>query len=79
MAISENQPTDQLPPFNSNKFVVHKPTSVLVQSLGELVDRRGNLQTLPQDDLLALETDILGPLDETAKVTLGLNVLACDR
>ena len=30
-----------------------------------------------QDNFLALETDIFGPLDETGEVRLGANILAC--
>jgi hypothetical protein len=50
-------------------------SGVLVQNLGELVDGRRNLEALVQDLLLALKTDIFGPLDETRKIALGLNVL----
>lgn len=49
---------------------------VLVKSVSELRDSRGDLETLSQDDLLALETNILGPLDEASKVGLGLDALA---
>ena len=49
---------------------------VLVKSVSELRDSRGDLETLSQDDLLALETNILGPLDEASKVSLGLDALA---
>lgn len=49
---------------------------VLVQGVGELGDRGGDLQALVKDDLLALEADVLGPLDEAAQVTRGLDVLA---
>ena len=49
--------------------------SVAVQGVLELSDGRGNLETDAQDLLLALELDILGPLDETGQVTLGLDVL----
>jgi hypothetical protein len=42
---------------------------VLAQSLGELVDRRGDLKTLVQDGTLTLDADILGPTDETTEVT----------
>lgn len=51
-------------------------SGVAVQGVLELGDRRGDLETEVQDLLLALHTDVLGPLDEAAKVTLGLNVLA---
>lgn len=49
---------------------------VAVQGVLELSDGRRDLETHVQDLLLALQTDILGPLDETAEVTLGLDVLA---
>lgn len=42
---------------------------VLAQSLGELIDRRGDLKTLVQDSALALDADILGPSDETTEIT----------
>lgn len=52
-------------------------SGVLVQGLGELVDRGRNLQTLLQDGSLALQADVRGPLDEAGKITLGLNSLTC--
>ena len=42
----------------------------------ELSDGRGDLQTLAEDDLLALEADVFGPLDETGEILVRLNVLA---
>jgi len=51
-------------------------SSVFVQSVGELGNGGGNLQALVEDNLLALETDILRPLDEASEVSLGPNVLA---
>lgn len=51
---------------------------VLVKGVGELGDRGGHLQALVKDNLLALEADILGPLDEAREVTRGLDVLACN-
>jgi len=51
-------------------------SSVAVQSGLELSDGRRNLQAHVQDLLLALKTDILGPLDEAGQVALGLDVLA---
>lgn len=51
-------------------------SSVLVQGLGELVNGRGNLQALVEDLLLALKTDVVGPLDEAGDIALGLDVLA---
>ena len=51
-------------------------SGVPVEGVLELSDGWGNLEAEVQDLLLALQTDVLGPLDETAKVTLGLDVLA---
>ncbi len=52
-------------------------SSVLVQSVSELRDRRRNLETLVQDGLLALEADIFRPFHEASEVSLGTDVLAC--
>lgn len=51
---------------------------LLVQSLAELVDWWWNFQTLLQDSLLSLYTDVLGPSDETGQITFRLNVLTCE-
>ena len=51
---------------------------VLVEGVRELGDGRGHLEALVEDDLLALQADIFGPLDEAGQVTDGLDVLACD-
>lgn len=51
-------------------------SGVAVQGVLELSNGRRDLETEVQDLLLALKTDILGPLDETAEVALGLDVLA---
>ena len=48
---------------------------VLVGGVLELGNRRGDLQAHVEDLLLALKTDILGPLDEAREVALGLNIL----
>jgi hypothetical protein len=40
-----------------------------------LGDGGGNLETLVEDDLLALKADVLGPLDEAGQVGLGADVL----
>lgn len=47
---------------------------VLVEDVLELGDRRGDLQPHVEDLLLALKTDILGPLHHARKVALGLDV-----
>ena len=52
------------------------PTCLPVQSRVELVDCWRDLQTGLENGLLALEPDVLGPLDETAQVPLGLDVAA---
>jgi hypothetical protein len=49
--------------------------SVLIQNVGELVESWGNLQTLVKDLLLTLKLNVVGPLDETRDITLGLDVL----
>jgi hypothetical protein len=36
----------------------------------------GNLETLVEDNLLALESDVFGPLHEAGEVAGGLDVLA---
>ena len=50
--------------------------SVLVKNLLELGDRRRHLQAHVEDLLLALEADILGPLNHARQVALGLDGLA---
>ena len=47
--------------------------------MGKLGDGRRDLETLAEDDLLALEADILRPLDEASEVLDGLDILACAR
>lgn len=49
---------------------------VAVQGVLELGDRRRHLEAHVQDLLLALKTNILGPLDEAGQVATGLDVLA---
>lgn len=49
---------------------------VAVQDVLELRDRRGDLQAHLKNLLLALEADILGPLNHAGHVALGLDVLA---
>jgi hypothetical protein len=48
---------------------------VLVKSMGELSNGGWDLETLVEDDFLALETNIFRPLDEASQVCLGTNVL----
>lgn len=50
---------------------------VLVEDLRELSDCRGNLETLVEDDLLSLQSDVLGPLDESGEVGSRLDRLSC--
>ena len=52
------------------------PTCLTVQGGVELVDCWGDPQPGLEHNLLALETDVLGPPDEPAEVTGGLDVLA---
>ncbi len=51
-------------------------SGVLVKDTGELVDGRWDLEAHLEDGLLALQADVLGPLDEARKVALGLDGLA---
>jgi hypothetical protein len=51
-------------------------SQILVQSILELGNRRRNLQTHAQNFLLALEADILRPLNHARQVALGLDILA---
>jgi len=47
---------------------------VAVKGVGELVERRGNLETHVEDLALALKANILRPLDHAGEVTAGLDV-----
>jgi hypothetical protein len=51
-------------------------TCLSVQRVVELVDWRWNLKTLLEDLLLSLNSDVPGPLHETAKIPSGLDVLS---
>lgn len=51
-------------------------SGIAVEGVLELRDRGGDLEAHVQDLLLALKTDIFGPLDEAGEITLGLDVLA---
>ena len=44
--------------------------------MGELSNSGGNLETLVEDNLLALKANVFGPLDEAGKITSRLDVLA---
>lgn len=50
--------------------------SVFVESVRELGNSRRDLETLRQNDLLALKANVFGPLDETSEVGLGADILA---
>lgn len=47
---------------------------ISVDSLGELVDGGGDLQSLEKNSLLSLEQDVLGPSNVSSKVSSGSNV-----
>ena len=49
-------------------------TLVLVNSVGELVDGGGHLESLHEDSLLSLDSDVFWPFDETGEVSLWLNI-----
>ena len=54
-------------------------TLVLVEGLGELVDRRRHLEALLQDGALALHANVARPLDDTREVALARRQVATDR
>ena len=47
---------------------------VLVDCVCELIDCGGNLESLEKNSLLTLNSNILGPLHESGKISLGLDV-----
>ena len=49
-------------------------TLVLLKSHRELVDGGGHLQSLHEDSLLSLDSDVARPFDEAGEVALGLDV-----
>jgi len=51
-------------------------SGLLIQSLVELMDGWGNLQTLLKHSLLALKADVLRPTDEARQIAFGLDILA---
>ena len=51
-----------------------KLTLVPVDSLGELIKSRGDLQSLEKNSLLTLDANVFGPLDETSEISLWLDV-----
>jgi hypothetical protein len=57
-----------------NKFKDGAGTSVGVGGLGELVDGSGDFEPLHEDPLLPLEEDVLGPPDESGKISSRENV-----
>lgn len=58
---------------------MHRLTCLAVQCLGELVDRRGDLQTLVQDGALPLQADVAGPFHKACQITLWLDVLTYEQ
>ena len=53
--------------------------SILVESVRELGDRGRDFQALVEDDLLTLQANVLGPLDEASQILLRLDILTCIR
>ena len=51
---------------------------VLIEDVGELGNCRRNLESLLEDFLLALQTDVFWPFDVSGQVLAGLDVAACD-
>jgi len=51
-------------------------SSVLVEGVRELGNGGRNLETLAENDLLALQANIFGPLDEAGQISFGAHVLA---
>jgi len=51
-----------------------KLTLVLLESLGELVDGGGHLQSLHKNSLLSLNTDVTRPSNEASEVTRWLEI-----
>ena len=51
-------------------------TCLLIESLWELVDWRWYLQPGLEDSLLSLETNVFWPSDESAQISLGLDILS---
>jgi len=47
---------------------------VLLKGLAELVDGGGHLQSLHENSLLSLDSNVARPFDKTGEVTLGLDV-----
>ena len=63
---------------NSSSKTEHRTrlTGILVDGAGELGDGRGHLEALVQDTALALQPHVLGHLNHTADILLGLNIVA---
>lgn len=45
-----------------------------VDSVSELGNAWGDLESLHEDSLLSLDSDVLGPFDESGEISLGLDV-----
>ncbi len=54
-------------------------TCLPIECLCELVDWRRNLQSLQEDCPLSLQTNILRPAYKPTQITLGLDVLTCQK
>lgn len=51
-------------------------TGLFVEGLGKLVDRRWDLKSLGENGALSLNANVLGPFDESAEITIWLDILA---
>lgn len=51
-------------------------TCLAIYSSSELVDRGWNFKSLQENRFLSLQTDVLRPSYESAKITLGLDILS---
>tara|TARA_B100000787_G_C16007996_1_gene213035 strand:+ start:197 stop:526 length:330 start_codon:yes stop_codon:yes gene_type:complete len=45
-----------------------------VDSVGKLGNAWGDLESLHEDSLLSLDSDVFGPFDESGEISLGLDV-----
>jgi hypothetical protein len=66
----------QIASKNINNEAWNKHTSILVSSEIELVDGSWDFQSLQENALLALQTNVFWPLDKASQITLRLNVIS---